>query len=127
VLRREYRTKLLNPKWAEAMISEGSGGAFEVSQRMTALVGWGATSEFRESWVYDQGVEQYVLDQDMARRLKDSNPEAFRNIVRRFLEANSRGMWDADNSTIEKLQDIYSTIEDELEGIVAPTSQVGML
>jgi len=126
-LRREYRTKLLNPKWAEAMVSEGSGGAFEVSQRMTALVGWGATSEFRESWVYDQGVQQYVLDKEMAKRLKDTNPEAFRNVVGRFLEANSRGMWDADNSTIEKLQDIYSTIEDELEGIVAPTSQVGML
>ncbi|MCJ8283578.1 MAG: cobaltochelatase subunit CobN [Rivularia sp. ALOHA_DT_140] len=37
LLRIEYRTKLLNPKWAEAMVNQGSGGAFEVSQRMTAL------------------------------------------------------------------------------------------
>ena len=39
LLRMEYRTKLLNPKWAEAMVNQGSGGAFEVSQRMPALIG----------------------------------------------------------------------------------------
>jgi hypothetical protein len=38
VLRLEYRSKLLNPRWAEAMASQGSGGAFEISQRMTALL-----------------------------------------------------------------------------------------
>lgn len=47
VLRMEYRSKLLNPKWAEAMASQGSGGAFEISQRMTAMLGWGATVDFR--------------------------------------------------------------------------------
>ncbi|MEW6494797.1 MAG: magnesium chelatase subunit H, partial [Cyanobacteriota bacterium] len=41
LLRLEYRTKLLNPKWAEAMANQGSGGAYEISQRMTALIGWG--------------------------------------------------------------------------------------
>lgn len=37
-LRMEYRSKLLNPKWAQAMAAQGSGGAYEISQRMTALV-----------------------------------------------------------------------------------------
>jgi len=32
------RTKLLNPRWAEAMAAQGSGGAYEISQRMTAMV-----------------------------------------------------------------------------------------
>ncbi len=43
MLRLEYRSKLLNPRWAEAMASQGSGGAFEISTRMTALLvgsGW---------------------------------------------------------------------------------------
>lgn len=39
VLRLEYRSKLLNPKWAQAMAAQGSGGAYEISQRMTAAVG----------------------------------------------------------------------------------------
>ena len=38
VLRIEYRSKLLNPKWRDAMLEQGSGGAYEVSQRMTAMV-----------------------------------------------------------------------------------------
>lgn len=37
-LRLEYRSKLLNPKWGKAMARQGSGGAYEISQRMTALV-----------------------------------------------------------------------------------------
>ena len=38
VLRLEYRSKLLNPKWTESMLNQGSGGAYEVSQRFTAMV-----------------------------------------------------------------------------------------
>jgi len=44
-LRLEYRSKLLNPKWAQAMVAQGAGGAYEVSQRMTAMVGWAATAD----------------------------------------------------------------------------------
>ena len=64
-LRLEYRTKLLNPRWAKAMAESGSGGAFEISQRMTALVGWGATTGFTEDWVYDGANETYVEDEEM--------------------------------------------------------------
>jgi magnesium chelatase subunit H len=106
-LRLEYRTKLLNPKWAESMVAQGSGGAFEVSQRMTALVGWGATAKFQEGWVYDQGVEQYVFNEEMAKKLKDSNPEAFRNVVGRFLEATARGMWSPKEDVMQRLQELY--------------------
>lgn len=47
-LRMEYRSKLLNPKWAKAMAAQGSGGAYEISQRMTAMVGWAGTAGFAE-------------------------------------------------------------------------------
>lgn len=30
MLRLEYRSKLLNPKWAKTMAAQGSGGAYEV-------------------------------------------------------------------------------------------------
>ena len=36
---------LVNPKWRDdTMIDQGSGGAYEASQRMTAMVGWAATA-----------------------------------------------------------------------------------
>ena len=79
-LRLEYRSKLLNPRWAEAMADQGSGGAFEISQRMTALIGWGATSGFQENWVYDGAHERYVADEAMREKLRRANPQAFRNV-----------------------------------------------
>ncbi|MEM9487146.1 MAG: cobaltochelatase subunit CobN, partial [Cyanobacteria bacterium P01_F01_bin.116] len=117
VLRMEYRTKLLNPKWAEAMAAQGSGGAYEISQRMTALVGWGGTTGFQDNWVYDQAAETYALDEAMANRLKEANPEAFRNIVGRMIEANGRGLWQAEEETLEKLQGLYDMADQALEGV----------
>ena len=116
-LRLEYRSKLLNPKWANAMADQGSGGAFEISQRMTALVGWGATSGFTENWVYDGSYERYVEDEAMREKLRKANPQAFRNVLRRMLEAAGRGMWDADEDTLAQLKNLYSETEDELEGV----------
>ncbi len=117
LLRMEYRTKLLNPKWAEAMAAQGSGGAYEISQRMTALIGWGGTTDFREGWVYDQAAQTYALDPEMAAKLQQANPEAFRNIVGRMLEAHGRGFWETDAATLEQLRSLYETTDAELEGV----------
>ena len=117
LLRMEYRTKLLNPKWAEAMAEQGSGGAYEISQRMTALIGWGGTANFQDDWVYNQAADTYALDTAMAEKLRQANPEAFRNIVGRMLEANGRGFWDTDDEKLQKLRELYQSAEDELEGV----------
>lgn len=54
----------------QAMADQGSGGAFEISQRMTAMIGWGATTGFTEKWVFDQAADTYALDQQMADKLR---------------------------------------------------------
>ena len=164
---------------AQAMADQGSGGAYEISQRMTAMVGWGATARFREDWTWDQAAETYALDKDMAEKLRKSNPQvmlarspvlsalqcvgggvylrrwgqpgvrrldricsqevadgvlrpsckwevhqvasaglqAFRNVVRRMLEASGRGMWNASQDKLEELQSMLNDIEDKLEGV----------
>ncbi|KYC35958.1 protoporphyrin IX magnesium chelatase [Scytonema hofmannii PCC 7110] len=117
LLRMEYRTKLLNPKWAEAMASQGSGGAYEISQRMTALIGWGGTADFTDGWVYDQAADTYALDGEMAEKLRQANPEAFRNIVARMLEANGRGFWQPSEEKLQKLRELYELTDEELEGV----------
>ncbi|MBV9385536.1 MAG: magnesium chelatase subunit H [Chroococcidiopsidaceae cyanobacterium CP_BM_ER_R8_30] len=118
LLRMEYRTKLLNPKWAEAMVNQGSGGAFEISQRLTALIGWSGTVDFTDSWVYDQAAATYAFDAEMAEKLRASNPEAFRNIVGRMLEANGRGFWQPDTEKLDKLRELYELSEAEIEGVM---------
>ncbi|MBD1852143.1 magnesium chelatase subunit H [Leptolyngbya sp. FACHB-711] len=122
LLRMEYRTKLLNPKWAEAMIAQGSGGAYEISQRMTALIGWAGTTDFQETWVYDQAAATYALDAQMVERLRQANPEAFRNIVGRMLEAQGRGFWQPDPETLAHLRQLYQQTDEELEGVVTQSS-----
>ncbi len=117
LLRMEYRTKLLNPKWASAMVNQGSGGAFEISQRMTALIGWGGTADFTEAWVYNQAADTYAFDAEMAQKLRSANPEAFRNIVGRMLEANGRGFWQPDEEKLQKLRELYDLSEAEIEGV----------
>jgi magnesium chelatase subunit H len=59
-------------------------------------VGWSGTTDFKDQWVYDEAAQTYALDEEMAKKLADANPEAFRNIVKRMLEANGRGYWQAD-------------------------------
>jgi magnesium chelatase subunit H len=117
LLRMEYRTKLVNPKWAQAMVNQGSGGAFEISQRMTALIGWGGTADFTDDWVYDQAADTYALDAEMADKLRKANPEAFRNILGRMLEAHGRGFWEADGEKLDKLRQLYELTDEELEGV----------
>lgn len=58
VLRMEYRSKLLNPKWRDAMLEQGSGGAYEVSQRMTAMVSlqFVSNSEAMSFSVFDESI-----------------------------------------------------------------------
>jgi magnesium chelatase subunit H len=118
LLRLEYRSKLLNPKWANAMADQGSGGAYEISQRMTALIGWGGTADFTDSWVYEQAADTYALDPEMAQKLREANPEAFRNIVGRMLEANGRGFWQPDADKLRQLRELYELTDEKIEGVV---------
>ena len=43
-MRLDARTKLLNPKWYEGMLSSGYEGVREIQKRLTNTMGWSATS-----------------------------------------------------------------------------------
>ncbi len=117
VLRVEYRTKLLNPKWYEGMLKHGHNGAAEIANRFTYMLGWSATTEAVDNWVYDQAAATFVLDDTMRKRLEAANPEAARNAVSRLLEASSRGLWQADEPTLDRLRELHADLEDQLEGV----------
>ncbi|TVQ46323.1 MAG: magnesium chelatase subunit H [Gammaproteobacteria bacterium] len=114
-LRMEYRSKLLNPKWYEGMLASGQGGATEISNRVTYMLGWSAMTRGVDDWVYAKTAETFALDVTMRERLTALNPKAMRNIVGRMLEANGRGLWNADPAIIDQLQEIYADLEDRIE------------
>ncbi|MCG8352506.1 MAG: magnesium chelatase subunit H [Chloroflexales bacterium] len=118
VLRMEYRTKMLNPKWYEGMLRHGHNGAAEIANRFTYMLGWSATADAVDNWVYDEAATTFVLDDEMRQRLEAANPEAARNAVGRLLEAHSRSLWQTDEETLDRLRELYADLEDRLEGVV---------
>ena len=116
-VRLDARTKLLNPKWYEGMLASGYEGVREIQKRLTNTMGWSATSGQVDNWVYDDANATFIDDPDMAKRLMETNPNSFRKLVATFLEANGRGYWEANDEQIEKLRQLYTDVEDKIEGV----------
>ncbi len=115
----EARTKILNPRWYEPLLTQGYAGATEIANRFTNVMGWSAVGESVENWVYDGMAQTFLLDEDVHRRLVEANPHAAKAAVQRLLEANGRGLWQSDDATIAQLQQMYADIEDRLEGVAS--------
>jgi len=60
-----------------------------------------------------------ILDLSFHILFYDNTTEAFKNVVRRLLEANGRGMWETDEDTLEKLRNLYSDADDLVEQIAS--------
>lgn len=65
-----------------------------------------------------QAADTYVLDPEMAKQLRQSNPQAFRNVLSRCIEAAGRGIWQPQPDMLDKLRKMYGELDDELEGVV---------
>ena len=113
----EARTKLLNPKWYEAMLEHGYEGVREIESHLSNTYGWSATASAVKKWTYDQFNETFLQDKAMLERLAALNPHATMSMTRRLLEAHSRGFWEAEESTIEELQELYADLETRIEGV----------
>ncbi len=111
------RSRLINPKWLKGMMRHGYKGAGDISHMMDVVLGWDATAEVVEDWMYDRIAQSYVLDKKMKEWMEEVNPYARQNILDKLLEAISRGMWKADKETEELLKEEYLEIEGEIEGI----------
>ena len=112
----EARTKLLNPKWYEAMLEHGYEGVREIEAHLTNTYGWSATASAVKDWTYQQFTETFLQDREMLERMAALNPNATMAMTRRLLEASSRGFWQADEGTIEQLQELYEELETRIEG-----------
>merc|ERR1719329_1470536 len=98
-VRLDSRTKMLNPR--------GYEGMREIQKRLTNTMGWSATAGAVDNWVYDEANEVFIEDEEMQKRLLETNPNSFRKMVATFLEANGRGYWDAPEEKLEKLRELY--------------------
>ena len=116
-VRLETRTKTLNPKWYEGMLKHGFRGVAEIENHVTNTFGWSATANAVDDWVYTEVARTFLLDDAMLERLRELNPHSARSLVGRLLEAEGRGFWEAEAGTIERLREIFSELEDQIEGV----------
>jgi cobaltochelatase CobN len=112
------RSRILNPKWIEGLKRHGYKGAGDLSKVMDVIIGWDATAEVMEDWMYKRFADRYALDPEMQKWFKEVNPYALQNILDKLLETISRGMWNADAEMEEKLRNAYLEIEGEIEEAV---------
>ena len=115
----ETRTRMLNPKWYEGMLKHGYEGVRQIETHVTNTMGWSATTEQVEPWVYQRLTQTYVTDPEMRERLASLNPTAASKIANRLLEAHERGYWKPDPELLSALKDAGEAMEDRLEGVIA--------
>ena len=115
----ETRTRMLNPKWYEGMLSHGYEGVRQIEEHVRNTVGWSATTGQVAPWVYRTLSETYVLDPAMRQRLADLNPHASSKLANRLIEAVERKYWSPDEATLAALHAASDELEDRLEGVVA--------
>jgi cobaltochelatase CobN len=102
---RVVRTRVVNPKWIDAMVRHGYKGAFEMAATVDYLFGYDATAQVVEDWMYERVTDAYVADPEIRKFFEQSNPWALRAIAERLLEADERGMWDASDEARATLRD----------------------
>jgi cobaltochelatase CobN len=111
-----FRERLLNPKWINSMKRHDYAGAADLSKTIDDVLGWDATVEVVEDWMWEGLANKYALDPKMQQWLKDVNPYALQNMVERLLEAIERNLWHASEEMKQKLQGLYLEMEGFLEG-----------
>jgi len=101
---RVVRTRVVNPRWIEAMQRHGYKGAFEMAATVDYLFGYDATAKVVDDWMYERVTAAYVADPNVRKFFERSNPWALKSIAERLLEAVERQMWDASDDAIATLR-----------------------
>ncbi len=112
-----FRSKLLNPKYIEGMKRHGYRGAAEMVNVIEHAFGMDATSDVMDKWMYDGIADKYLFDRSTWEWMERENPYATAEILDRLEEAISRGMWDADDDTRRKLEELWEEAEERLEDL----------
>jgi len=116
-VRLDARTKLLNPKFYEGMLKSGYEGTREITKRLRNTVGWSATAGAVDNFVYEDANDTFIADTEVQRQLLETNPNAFRDMLTTFLEANGRGYWDTSEENLNRLRQLFAEVDDKIEGM----------
>jgi cobaltochelatase CobN len=113
---RVFRSRVVNPKWLEAITRHGYKGGLELAATVDYLFGYDATAGVVDDWMYEQVARSYALDPALRAFFRRSNPWALHALTERLLEAAQRGLWEAPRpETLEALRQALLESETVLE------------
>ncbi|WP_458525041.1 cobaltochelatase subunit CobN [Onishia taeanensis] len=114
-LARVVRSRVLNPKWIEAMREHGYKGAFEMAATVDYLFAYDATTDLVADYQYAQVTEALVLDEANQRFLREHNGAALEEMAERLLEAVQRGLWQDAGEHGEALKELLLEFDERRE------------
>jgi cobaltochelatase CobN len=115
-LNRVIRSRVLNPKWLNAMREHGYKGAFEMAATVDYLFAYDATTDFIDDYQYQQVAQALIFDEKNQAFMREHNLSALEEMTERMLEATQRGMWQATDQDKQDLQNLLLDIDAEKEG-----------
>ncbi|MCV6587673.1 MAG: cobaltochelatase subunit CobN [Marinobacterium sp.] len=119
-LNRVVRSRVLNPKWIEAMQQHGYKGAFEMTASVDYLFAYDATTDLVADYQYQQVTDALVFDEQNRAFMQQHNQHALEEMAERLLEAIQRGLWAEPGDYGTRLQDLLLELDEGQEGVGAP-------
>jgi len=113
----ETKTRLLNPKWRDALLEHGYNGVAQVATRLDNTFGWAATTSAVGDELFTEIARDYLLNEELREAMARENPLAVQRMAKRLLEASRRGLWDAPEDIIDRLEDVANLLDDRIEGV----------
>lgn len=105
----------MNPEWIAGQRSQGYQAAATAAAQVNTLFRWSATTGTVAGWIFDTVVQRYLEDEETFTWLREQNPYALEEITRRLLEAEARGLWQADAELVSRLQQAALAVEGDME------------
>ncbi|HSH37799.1 MAG TPA: cobaltochelatase subunit CobN, partial [Chthoniobacterales bacterium] len=113
---RVIRSRVLNPRWIEAMRRHGYKGAFEMGATVDYLFGYSATTQLVEDHHFEEVARALLLHPDQRAFFERHNPAAMLEATERLLEARARGLWRSPPpDTITELEELLLETQGQLE------------
>ncbi len=113
---RVIHSRVLNPRWIEAMRRHGYKGAFEMAATVDYLFGYGATTNLIKGIHYQEVARALLLDPEQRKFFQRHNPAALEEATERLLEAAERGLWEnPDQDTLAALESNLLELQGQLE------------
>lgn len=117
-----FSSRLLSPEWLMARKAEGYIGAAAVSSMVNTAYAWCASAHVVTKDELDGVTRIYIENEENRAWLLETNPHALEEITRRLLEAEARGLWQADKAQIDVLKQTVLIVEGEMEDRMGPVS-----